>query len=316
MNVKDSRLTLLHRAALLCALLVITIVSISAYIRLSGAGLGCSPWPQCYGQLVHVEKVGVSQTNDPQTNNSVTVARVAHRFLAVLLLPVMLILVVGGFTLQPKRWEGRWVSLLALALVLFLAVLGRWTAGARVPAVALGNLLGGFLLFSLCWRMAVIGRNPTAERSLSGRVLIWRNVAVAFLLSQIVLGGLVSSSFAGLSCPSFPDCIVPTPSQWETLNPFREPHFDPTILPMNADGALVHALHRLSAVATALVVMTASIYLLRNGRRRAGVTLIFLVGSEVVLGVLLVQNGLPLAMAVAHNIVAALMLAYLLAIDA
>ena len=46
----DRRIALLHRMALLCAALVLTITSLSAFMRLSKAGLGCQPWPQCYGQ--------------------------------------------------------------------------------------------------------------------------------------------------------------------------------------------------------------------------------------------------------------------------
>ena len=315
MNTEDSRITLLQRMALLCALLVITIVGISAFIRLSSAGLGCSPWPHCYGQTLRDEPHGIARTTATQASTSINVARFAHRFLAVLLLPFMLVLVLGGFTMQPKRWNGRWVSLLALALVLFLAVLGRWTAGARVPAVMLGNLLGGFLLFALCWRMAAIGRPRSVEHLLSRNARVWSCVAVAILLSQIVLGGLVSSSFAGLSCPDFTGCIIPTPVQWETLNPLREPHFDPGILPVNADGALVHTLHRWAAAAAALAVIATAIALLRCGRRPAGLALLVLVGTQFALGLLLIHNGLPLAMAVAHNVVAALLLANLLGID-
>lgn len=315
MNAENSRITLLQRTALLCALLVITVVAISAFIRLSGAGLGCSPWPHCYGQALRDEQRGVEPTANTQASQSITLARFAHRFLAVLLLPFMLLLVLGGFTMQPKRWDGRWVSLLALALVLFLAVLGRWTAGARVPAVMLGNLLGGFLLFALCWRMAVIGRRRSAEDFLSRQARVWRCVAVAILLSQIVLGGLVSSSLAGLSCPDLTGCIIPTPVPWETLNPLREPHFDPGLLPVNAEGALVHALHRWTAAAAALAVIATVIALLRCGRRPAGLALLVLLGTQFALGLLLVHNGLPLAMAVAHNIVAALLLANLVAID-
>lgn len=315
MNAENSRVTLLQRAALLCALLVITVVAISAFIRLSGAGLGCSPWPHCYGQTLRDEQSGISRAVASQASNSVTVARFAHRLLATLLLPFMLVLVVGGFTMKPRRWDGRWVSLLALALVLYLAVLGRWTAGARVPAVALGNLLGGFLLFALCWRMAFVGHRRSAEHALSRRARIWRFIAVAVLLSQIALGGFVSSSYAGLSCPNFTDCTFSTHGHWETLNPWREPHFDPNSLPVNSEGVLVHALHRWIAAATALAVIAAAIAFLRNGRRRTGLALLVLVGTQLVLGLLLVHNGLPLALAVAHNVVAALLLAVLLGID-
>ncbi|MDO8439616.1 MAG: COX15/CtaA family protein [Polaromonas sp.] len=314
-NKKDSRITLLRRAALLCALIVITIVSISAFIRLSGAGLGCSPWPHCYGQTLRDEQHGIPRATDTQASQSVTVARFAHRFLAILLLPLMLVLVLGGFTMQPKRWNERWTALLALTLVLFLAVLGRWTAGARVPAVTLGNLLGGFLLFALCWRMAVIGRGQSDGPLLSRQTRVWRGVAVAILLSQIVLGGLVSSSFAGLSCPNFTDCIIPTPVPWAALNPLREPHFDSSILSVNGQGALVHTLHRWAAAVAALAVSAAAIILMRSGRRWVGFALLLLVGIQLAVGVLLVHNGLPLALAVAHNGVAALLLANLLSVD-
>lgn len=315
MIAENSRVTLLQRTALLCALLVIMVVAVSAFIRLSGAGLGCSPWPHCYGQALRDEQHGTEPATDMQASQSITRARFAHRFLAVLLLPFMLLLVLGGFTMQPKPWDGRWVSLLAFALVLFLAVLGRWTAGTRVPAVMLGNLLGGFLLFALCWRMAVIGRHRSADDLLSRRARVWRCVAVAILLSQIVLGGLVSSSLAGLSCPDFAGCAIPTPVPWEALNPLREPHFDPAILPVNADGALVHALHRWAAALAALAVIATAMALLRSGRRPAGLALLVLLGTQFALGLSLVHNGLPLAMAVAHNVVAALLLANLLGID-
>lgn len=315
MNADNSPLALLRRVALLCALLVITIVAISAFIRLTGAGLGCSPWPQCYGQALRDQQHGMARAPDAQVSTAITVARFAHRLLAVLLLPLVLILVLGGFTLQPKRWNERWIALLALTLVLFLAVLGRWTAGARVPAVTLGNLLGGFLLFALCWRMAVIGRDQPDRPLLSRQARVWRGVGVAVLLSQIALGGLVSSSFAGLSCPNLTDCIMPTPAPWEALNPLREPHFDPGVLPVNAHGALVHLLHRWAAAATALAVSAAAIALLRSGRRRVGFALLLLVGIQLAGGLLLVHNGLPLALAVAHNGVAALLLANLLSVD-
>ncbi len=315
MNIDYSRIILLRRVALFCALLVILIVGISAFIRLSSAGLGCSPWPQCYGQTLRDEQQGVTRIGDTQTNKSVSVARFAHRFLAVLLLPFVLVLVIAGFAMRPQRWNERWVSVLALALVLFLAILGRWTAGSRLPAVTLGNLFGGFLLFALCWRMAVYGRSQVVGHLLSQHARVWQRVAVAVLLFQIALGGLVSSSFAGLSCPNMMDCPMLKHADWSALNPLREPQFDQGIFPVNAGGALAHVMHRWAAVATALAVIGVAIVLLRSGRRMTGSILLLLLGAQVTLGFLLVRNGLPLAAAVAHNLVAALLLASLLAID-
>ena len=50
MNQSEGRMTRLRRLAWLCAVLVLAITSLSAFIRLSRAGLGCTPWPQCYTQ--------------------------------------------------------------------------------------------------------------------------------------------------------------------------------------------------------------------------------------------------------------------------
>jgi heme A synthase len=100
------------------------------------------------------------------------------------------------------------------------------------------------------------------------------------------------------------------------LNPFREPRFDAISLPVNSEGVMVHALHRWTAAAAALAVIAAAIAFLRNGRRRAGLALLVVVGTQLALGLLLVHNGLPLAaLAVAHNVIAALLLAVLVGVD-
>ena len=86
-----------------------------------------------------------------------------------------------------------------LALALFLAMLGRWTADARVPAVVLGNLLAGFAMFALSCRLALAtSARPRARAACRGA---WVTVAGAVLVAQIALGGLVSAAHAGLSCP-------------------------------------------------------------------------------------------------------------------
>lgn len=314
MRVEYSHDVLLPRVALVCALLVITIVGLSAFIRLSGAGLGCSPWPQCYGQVAHIEQRGILQTAIAPTSTAITVARFSHRILAVLLLPLMLVLVAGGFSKKSEPWSERWVALFALGLVLFLAVLGRWTAGARVPAVTLGNLLGGFMLFALCWRMACSGSRLLVGGALSGRANAWAWVAVLLLLSQIALGGYVSSTFAGLSCPNVYGCDLPNPVSWDVLNPLREPIVNSNSVPVNAEFALVHVLHRWTGAAAALAVIVAGIGTLGTGLRSMGLILMALIGIQLALGLLLIYTELSLVIAVAHNVVAAMLLASLLGI--
>ena len=73
MAAPDRRMPMLRKTALLCAALVLAITSLSAYMRLSRAGLGCDPWPQCY-----VQSLLPSPAAQPVTPG-VALARLAHR---------------------------------------------------------------------------------------------------------------------------------------------------------------------------------------------------------------------------------------------
>lgn len=312
MSVEDSRLVLLRRVAFFCAWLVIAIIGVSSFLRLSSAGLGCSPWPSCYGHVEQAQQAGLLQTAVTPTSTAITIARFAHRVLAVLLLPLVLLLVAGGFAAKPEPWSQRWIALAALALVLFLAVLGRWTAGSRVPAVVLGNLLGGFVLFALCWRMAVGVHFSTAANTERSVFMPWIFGASVVLLAQILSGGFVSSTFAGLSCPNLAGCQLPDHWSWDVFNPWREPSVNSNSVPVNVELALVHGLHRWLAGVTVLALSSAAMLLWRSGQLRLGLTLLLLTGTQIMLGVLLIDRALPLGVAVLHNLVAACLLALLL----
>ena len=41
----------MKKLATTCLLLVIALVTISAYLRLDNSGIGCAPWPDCYGNI-------------------------------------------------------------------------------------------------------------------------------------------------------------------------------------------------------------------------------------------------------------------------
>ncbi len=135
--------------ALLCAALILAITSLSAFIRLSRAGLGCEPWPQCYGQSLREMPQGTAQP----VAGLVAAARLAHRAVAVAALLLIIMMVMTTLASVPMLWQEGRMALGLLALALFLAILGRWTADARVPAVVLANLLAGFAMFALSCRL-------------------------------------------------------------------------------------------------------------------------------------------------------------------
>ena len=65
----------LRRLAWVCAALVLAIILLSATLRLAKSGIGCAPWPQCYGAA---QAGAVAQAPD-----ALAPVRAAHRVLAV-----------------------------------------------------------------------------------------------------------------------------------------------------------------------------------------------------------------------------------------
>ena len=303
----DDRMAWLRRLAWLCAVLVLAVTSLSAFIRLSKAGLGCSPWPQCYLQNLGPGDRGLP----PLVGEAVATARVAHRVLAVatLLLVIAMLMTTVTQGAMTQRRQGRQVFALLL-LALFLAVLGRWTANARVPAVTLANLLAGFAMFAISWRLAVNPARTLTATLAQRRLVAWAWLGAALLVTQITLGGLVASARFGLSCPELWACDL-TQAGWDAFNPWREPVFDATQAG-NPIGALPHVVHRLGSLVVTGVLLPLGLAAWRAGRRAAAVALLVLLLGQGAIGVALVAGGLPLPVALAHNVAAALLLAAVL----
>lgn len=308
MNTTQHRRASLRRLALWCTALLLLVTSLSAFIRLSQAGLGCEPWPACYGSALRAAR-GLAAI-PVQEGIAVTAARLAHRVFATAALAGVIAMVALCFAGRPRLPREGVLALVLLVLVLGLAVLGLWTHGSRVPAVVLGNLLGGFMMFALCWRLAA----PPAPARAEGRPA-WTAlalVAALVLLIQIALGALTSASFAGLSCSGVLDCLRSAQDggwQWTMLDPWREPVFDAHAQVINPEGAVTQWSHRFGALLSVLVLVPLAAWGVRGPSRRESWQLLALLALQLALGVLMVATGLPLALALAHNVVACLMLA-------
>ena len=221
----DPSLRWLRRLAWLCAALVLAITSLSASLRLAKAGIGCAPWPACYGvaQQALLAPAAADQAAQAPASATLDTVRSAHRVLAVATL--FLILVMGAVCRHARRERGQWWALLAVTL--FLAGLGPWSARSALPAVALGNLLGGFAMLVLSVRLAAPRRWAVTP---SLRAWLW--VAAVALLAQIVLGGLASTTGSILSCDGLADCWHAAQGRgWAVLDPWRLPGSGGRILP-------------------------------------------------------------------------------------
>lgn len=302
------RRTLLHSLAVICAWLVFAICLLSAYIRLTQAGLGCGDWPQCYGSRLSAAAAPSGVV--PPDTLAVRTVRMSHRVVASVALLVVLALVWLAVALRPRLRREAALAVALLLLALALALLGRHTSGARVPAVAVGNLIGGALMLAAACRLVV--QTGRAGAVGDARLRVLAVVAALALLTQLVLGGLVSASFAGLSCTGVADCVQQARTAqwpWLALDPWREPHFAASAsVPVHPVGALAQLVHRAGAVLVVPLLLALGWRALGGPCHRTGVVLLGALVLQLVIGVAMVALALPLPLALAHNLVALLLL--------
>jgi cytochrome c oxidase assembly protein subunit 15 len=289
-----------YRPLLIAAtLLAFCVVGLGAYVRLSDAGLGCPDWPGCYGHLVgvpqteaeHAAAAGAYPGQPVETGKAWK--EMIHRYAAGALGLLILGIAIAAWRREQERRP--WLETGLVALVVIQALLGMWTVTLLLkPVVVTAHLLGGMATWALLVLCLVregaskVGAGGTAVRA--GAIRWLGPLALALLVAQIALGGWVSSNYAALACPDFPTCR----GGW---------------LPIDEPTA-IHMAHRLGALLVLCVVGAYAILLLRR-RQAIGLLLGALLGGQVGLGISNVLLSLPLAVAVAHNLGAALLIASL-----
>lgn len=232
-----------------------------------------------------------------------------HLLAGVLAAAGELLLLIAAFRFSPDQRSR--LLLLTLAVVIFQALLGMWTVTWKLkPVVVMGHLLGGLTtLFLLSWQ-AWSTSAPTAVRRAGLGVVL---AVLAILVLQIALGGWVSSNYAALACPQFPQC---NHDQYFPPADFREGFvlwrgigvdYEGGVLDPEARTA-IHLSHRLGAVFAGLALLWLGLRLLRDrGLRRGGLALLALTLAQIGLGIANIVWALPLSVATAHNAGAALL---------
>lgn len=292
---------LLTRMALAAAALTFVVIVASAFMRHAQAGLSCGDWPACYARVA-------ARGADALPGAAVQLVRIAHRLAATgVLVLVVAMLVVARVQSPARQREGR-LTLAALLIVGALAGLGVATPGARLPAVTLGNLLGGYALLAVlaATAAAAAGATPGAARAPA-------TIALAAVFVQAALGGMIGAQYASLACPALVDC---GPWSWPAFadggawNPLRTPALVEGHLSAPGGAAGLHVLHRLNGLAVGALVLTTAA-MLRHTRPRPAWALTGLLVAAAVSGVAAVSPQPALAVVVAHNACAALLVALL-----
>ena len=304
-----------------CLVLVIALVSLSAYLRLTHSGIGCADWPQCYGRIGDFT---TTDTTDPaqssyqnvveQANQPLAWATPMHRLVASTLGLLIVFLNIAAV----RKKQSRIICLCLLVLTVYLAILGIRSGSLYDPAVIMGNLSGGFLMLGLLGWLA-LNQNQAARKAPPGRSLqFWAMLAIVVMCSQILTGGLTSANFAATACQTVPDCHgswLPDAQLIKAFDLSRQHQVDDAgIVVGGAERMAIHKLHRLGAILSILLLTVAGVMAIRAGglHRIAGMLIILLVVMESAVGTLSVVSALPITLAVSHNWLAGLLVLSLL----
>ena len=301
-------------------ILVVLLVSLSAYLRLTHSGIGCAQWPQCYGHIGDVATI--ETTDDSQTayqeivdqkSQPLSWATPLHRLVASTL--GLLIIFLNLLALKNKK--ARFISFCLLGLTVYLAVLGIRSGSLYDPAVIMGNLSGGFLMLGLLGWLAFT-QKPPAPRHGHASLKPWAIMALVAVSLQILLGGLTSANFAATACQTIPDCHgswLPDAHLGKAFDLSRQHQVSESgIVIGGAERMAIHKLHRIGAILSLLLLITVGVMAIRTGglNRFAGTLIVVLVILEFTVGVLAVASALPILLAVSHNWLSGLLVLALL----
>jgi heme a synthase len=238
-------------------------------------------------------------------------------FLAAL--AIALPLAVAARLQRPAPWR---IAVVALAVIIFQAMLGMWTVTLLLkPIVVMGHLMGGMTTFALlayvALRITPIGAEDDRHRPLRR----WLALAIVLLAAQIALGGWTSSNYAALACgygdAAFPKCQA----QWWPTMDFHQGFVLWREIGVNYEGGVLDAAartaiqmaHRIGALVVTVYLLWLAWRVRARGLGRFALAIVLALCAQVALGISNVHFGLPLPVATAHNGMAALLLFTLLA---
>lgn len=309
--------TISYRLSLIAVVLAFTVVLLGAYTRLVDAGLGCPDWPGCYGFLTVPEEpheIDIATAAFPHAPVETHKAwpEMIHRYFAGSLGLLVAALAVIGFVNRKKKEQPLFLSYALLGIIIFQAALGMWTVTmGLLPIIVMGHLLGGFITLTLLLILFlnIKNNNPVAWGS-PVRTLALLGVVIVFL--QIMLGGWTSANYAALICTDFPTCqgqLIPPLDfsgaltvSTEGVSSYLGGHLG------NDARVTIHWLHRLGALITTLYLSFLIVKLFLSGWTKFALWISLVLIAQVSLGISNVVFSLPLAVAVAHNGVAVLLL--------
>lgn len=321
------------RLALFGCAMAVVVVGLGAFTRLVDAGLGCPDWPGCYGHLLwpiqeHHVAVANEAWPDMPVEHDKTWPEMVHRYFASALGLLTIALVALAVRHRNQPTQPLKLPIFILAFIILQGMFGMWTVTLKLwPQVVTAHLLGGFATFALLWLLTQRLGNRRwllADKPLVavGRLRLWALLGLAVVVVQIFLGGWTTSNYAAVACPDFPTCQgawLPAMDFAHGFNIFQ--HIGPNYLggTMENEGRMaIHFSHRIGAIVTLLylVALIARLWRIAESETRTmGAMIALVLVLQLALGIGNVVLHFPLWVAVAHNLVGALLLLALVTLN-
>ncbi len=306
------------RLAFFGTVLALCVVVLGAYVRLSDAGLGCPDWPGCYGTLtVPQSEQAIQQAQAGFPDSTIEIGKawkeMAHRYLAGTL--GLIVLAIFALAWRHKRilHVSPVLPSALLLLIIFQAALGMWTVTMLLkPAIVSAHLIGGMTTLGLLtWITHRHWGSYGVHHASTGLHWMIRG-ALLVLLGQIFLGGWTSTNYAALACTDFPTCH----GAWLPQMDFKDAFHLVRELGESANGGnlgltaltAIQWTHRVGALITFCYLGTLAWMLIKiRPLHRLAYLLIFVLCAQILIGIGNLLLHLPLVLAVAHNLGAALL---------
>ena len=292
------------------------VIALGAWTRLVDAGLGCPDWPGCYGFVIFPTteaEIQLAESRYPQFPYEIdkAIPEVVHRYFAVALGFLAILLVYFAFKYQlPKRIKA--ITSFLLFFICCQGLFGYLTVSLKLlPIIVTGHLFGGFITLSLFFYLFLETTDGVKNHNI-GHLKVLGGIALFALIVQIFLGVWTSTNYASLACADFPTCqgkFIPEMDFYEGFNLAQEvgPNYLYGLLDNEARVA-IHYSHRISAIVLTIIFLILISKLWFSSAAPLASTLGVILVTQISLGIMNVVYVLPLYIAIAHNLVAALLL--------
>lgn len=311
--------------------LTFDVIMFGAFTRLTDSGLGCPDWPGCYGHanplqaMEHIRAAEALMPDGPVTVMKAWVEMI-HRYLAmgIGVLIIAIVVIAWRFWLQSGRSNQRFSPRYPMLLFIFVCIqgaFGAWTVTMKLqPIIVTIHLLLGMTLLGMLTWVGVRQKDHVPVAAQASALRLPALIGLVLLTLQIAFGGWVSTNYAALACTDFPLChgaVIPQMdfdngfTLWRSLGKTADGEY----LPFAALTA-IHWTHRMFAfvLAAYLAWLGYQAYKI-EGMRPVARALLGALALQITIGIATVSLKWPLALAVAHNGCAALLVLVLVMLN-